>query len=102
LKWFGQDIIRANSARLRFVERLKRAHEQHYRNMFQLFVCFDISAHFIAVGRGHENVCENYVGFKLQELINRVLAIANRHDSHTFVSERKVDNFLNGGRIVGE
>jgi hypothetical protein len=70
--------------------------------MSQLFVCFDISAHFIAIGSGHENVCQNYVGFKLQELVNRVLAIANSHDLHTFVSERKVDNFLNGGRIVGE
>jgi len=75
LKWFGQDIIRANSARLRFVEWLKRAHEQHHGNVFQLLVCFDVLADFITTAGRHENVCENYIRFNLQELINCILAI---------------------------
>jgi hypothetical protein len=48
------------------------------------------------------DVCENYIGFNLQELVNCLLAIADGNDLYTFVSERKVDNFLNGGRIVGK
>ena len=102
MKWFGQDVIRANSARLRFVERLKRAHEQHYGDVFQLLVCFDVFADLVAVGSRHKDVCQNYIGLQLQELVNSVLAVAESHDSHTFVGERKVDNFLNGGRIVGK
>jgi hypothetical protein len=88
LKWFGQDVIRANSARLRFVERLKRAHEQHYWDVFQLLVCFDVFADLVAVASRHEDVCQNYVGLQFQELVDGILAITDRHDSHTFVGER--------------
>jgi hypothetical protein len=102
LKWFGQDVIRANSARLRFVERLKRAHEQHYGDVFQLLVCFYVFADLVAVASRHKDVCQNYIGLHLKELINGLLAIVHNNDSHTFVSERKVDNFLYGGRIVGK
>jgi len=70
--------------------------------MFELLVCFDVFANLIAIAGRHEDVCENYIGFNIQELIDGFLAIADSHDSHTFVSERKVDNFLNGGRIVGK
>jgi hypothetical protein len=70
--------------------------------VFQLLVCFDVFADLVAVASRHKDVCQNYIGLHLQELINRVLAVAESHDSHTFVSERKVDNFLNGGRIVGK
>jgi hypothetical protein len=48
------------------------------------------------------NVCEDYIGFNLQEPVDGFLTVADRYDSHTFVRERKVDNFLNGGRIVGK
>jgi len=48
------------------------------------------------------DVCEDYIGFKLQELVDCFLAIADGYDPHAFVSERQVDNFLNGGRIVGK
>src|SRR5258705_4158663 len=47
LKWFRQDLIRANSARLRFVERLQRADEKHHRNVPELLVCFDVLANLI-------------------------------------------------------
>ncbi len=70
--------------------------------MFQLLVCFDVFADLIAIRRRHEDVCENYIRGNFQKLIDRLLAVADSHDSHTFVSERKVDNFLNGGRIVGK
>jgi len=70
--------------------------------MFKLLVCFDIFADFIAIASWHEDVCENYIGFDFQEFVDSFLAIADSHDLHTFVSERKVDNFLNGGRIVGK
>ena len=102
LKWFRQDVIRANSARLRFVERLKGANEEHHRNVFQLLVFFDVLADLIAILSGHENVCEHYIRRNLLEMFNCLLAVTKSHDSHTFVSECKVDNFLNGDRIVGK
>jgi hypothetical protein len=70
--------------------------------VFQLLVGFDIFTDFVAVGRRHKNVCQNYIGFNLQEFVDSLLAIADSHDSHAFVGERKVDNFLNGGRIIGK
>ena len=45
-----------------------------------------------------------FVGLEVpfQEIVDGVLDVADSHDSHTFVSEREIDNFLNGGRIVGK
>ena len=34
--------------------------------------------------------------------VQRVLAIAHRSDFHAFICEGKVNNFLDGNRIVGE
>src|SRR5262245_23965160 len=102
LKWFGQNIIRANSARLRFVQWLKRANKKHYGDVFQLLVSFDVFANLITIARWHENICENYIRGKVIEPVNCLLAVADSQDMHTFVRERKVDNFLNGGRIVGK
>jgi len=48
------------------------------------------------------NVREHYVRGKIRESIDCLLAIADGKDSHTFVSKRQVNNFLNGSRIVGK
>jgi hypothetical protein len=102
LKWFGQDIVRANSARLRFVERLKGANEQHHRYVFELLISFDVFANLIAIRRGHENVRQHHVRLNLREAIDSLTAIADTHDLHAFIRKREIDDFLNGSRIVGK
>src|SRR5882724_6340670 len=62
LKWLSQGIVRAYSARLRFIERLKRANQKHNGNMLQLFTSFNIFADFIAVEYRHKHVCQHHVG----------------------------------------
>ena len=49
LKWFRQDIVRANSARLRFVERLERANQQQDGDVFELLMCFDVFTNLVTV-----------------------------------------------------
>jgi hypothetical protein len=70
--------------------------------VFELLVCFDVLANLIAIWGRHENVCEHDIRGNFQYPIDRLLAVFDSHDLHTFVSKRKVDNFLNGGRIVGK
>jgi hypothetical protein len=101
LKWFSQDIVRANSARLRFVERLKRANEQHDGYVFELLMRFDVFTNLITIWRGHENVSQHHIGLHFEEAVDSLPAITDTHDLHTFIGKRKVDDFLNGSRIVG-
>jgi hypothetical protein len=82
LKWFGQDIVRANSARLRFVERLKRANEQHHGDVFELLIRFDVFANLIAIGRRHKNVNQHHVGVDFRQAIDCFPAIADTYDLH--------------------
>src|SRR5712671_1833340 len=61
LEWFRQVVIRANPARLRFIEGLKRANEEHHWNVTQTIVPFDIITYLVTVDFRHEDVSKDDV-----------------------------------------
>jgi hypothetical protein len=98
LEWFGQDSVRADSARLRFVERFKRADEQHHGDAGQTPVALDALAQFVARETGHDNIRQHNVRHQPRfESPGGFRAVADDDDLQPLVREGQADNFLRGG-----
>jgi hypothetical protein len=103
LEGFRQDCIRANSARLRFVEWFKRADEENDGDVSEPGVALDALAQRVAVGAGHHHVREQDVGRRLLgERAQRRLAVADRDHLHPLVAEGEADDLLDRRRVVSE
>ena len=94
LEWLRQDIVRANSARLRFVERFEGTDQKHNRNVSQLSILFDVFADFIAIRGWHANIREHYVGAELYEFGQCFITTAKAQNRNAFIGKSDFDNFL--------
>jgi len=95
LKGFSQNVVRANSARLLFVEWLEGAHQKHHRNMFELVFLFDVLADLITVHIGHEDINQNDIWREPFQRRDRFPAVARAKHVDAFIRESKINNFLN-------
>ena len=102
LKGLGQGVVRANSARLLFVEWLEGANKKHNRNVLQPVVLFDVLTDFVAIDLRHEDIRENHIRGELFQPLNRLTPIVNGNYADAFVGKSKTDNFLDRDGIVGE
>jgi hypothetical protein len=87
LERFGQDIVRADSARLRFVERFKRADEQHDGDVPRALVPLNVLAQLIAVRLRHEDIGEDDVRQILVQFLDGLRTTADRDDLHRLIGE---------------